>query len=64
VGMPVLVLHGERDPITPARFGRCIYEAAPEPKALRVFPEAGHVDLYDHGADRAVIDFVSGIPTS
>lgn len=61
VGMPVLVLHGERDPITPAAFGRRVYETAPEPKALRVFPDAGHVDLYEHGADRAVIEFVDAV---
>jgi len=56
--LPVLVIHGERDMVTPATFGRRLFDAAREPKELRIFPEAGHVDLYDHGADRAVIEFV------
>jgi len=58
VGVPVLVLHGERDVVTPVDLGRRVYEAAKEPKRLRVFPEAGHVDVFDHGADRAVAEFV------
>lgn len=58
VELPVLVLHGERDAVTPAAFGRRVYEAAPEPKALRLFPAAGHADLFEHGADRVVIEFV------
>lgn len=61
VGMPVLVLHGANDPITPAAFGRRVFEAAAEPKALRVFPDAGHVDLFEHGADQAVVAFVDAV---
>lgn len=56
--LPVLVLHGERDAVTPAAFGRRVYEAATEPKALRLFPAAGHADLFEHGADRVAIEFV------
>jgi hypothetical protein len=55
---PLLILHGERDAIVPVDLGRRLFEAANEPKALHVFSEAGHVDLYDHGAERAVIEFV------
>jgi fermentation-respiration switch protein FrsA (DUF1100 family) len=61
VGMPVLVLHGEGDPITPAALGRRLFAAAREPKELHVFPEAGHVDLFEHGADRVVIEFVERV---
>ena len=61
VGVPVLVLHGERDVVTPVDLGRRVYEAAKEPKRLRVFPEAGHVDVFDHGADRAVVEFVEEV---
>ncbi len=61
VGMPVLVLHGEGDPITPAVLGRRLFAAAREPKELRIFPQAGHVDLYEHGADRVVIEFVERV---
>jgi hypothetical protein len=55
---PLLILHGERDAIVPVDLGRRLFEAANEPKALHVFPEPGHVDLYDYGAERAVIEFV------
>jgi fermentation-respiration switch protein FrsA (DUF1100 family) len=42
---PLLVLHGERDEIVPVSQGRALFDAAPEPKRLHVFPEAGHNDL-------------------
>jgi fermentation-respiration switch protein FrsA (DUF1100 family) len=42
---PLLVIHGERDAIVPAEHGRALYEAAREPKLLRIFPDAGHNDL-------------------
>jgi uncharacterized protein len=42
---PLLVIHGERDDIVPADHGRALYEAAAEPKRMRLFPEAGHNDL-------------------
>ena len=61
VGIPVLVLHGERDGVTPTELGRRVYAAAGEPKRLRVFPDAGHVDLFEHGADRAVVEFVAEV---
>jgi fermentation-respiration switch protein FrsA (DUF1100 family) len=55
---PTLILHGARDAVVPVDLGRRLFDAANEPKALREFPAAGHVDLYDHGAERAVIEFV------
>jgi fermentation-respiration switch protein FrsA (DUF1100 family) len=42
---PVLVLHGEDDEIVPLSHARALYEAAPEPKRMRVFRGAGHNDL-------------------
>lgn len=58
VEMPVLILHGARDGITPARLGQRLFQAAKEQKTLRIFPDAGHVDLFEHGADEAVLEFV------
>jgi hypothetical protein len=55
---PILVLHGERDRIVPVRFGRALFEAAPQPKELWLAPEAGHEDLVRYGALEAVLDFV------
>lgn len=42
---PLLVLHGDRDGIVPLSHGQALFDAAPEPKRLRVFRGAGHNDL-------------------
>jgi fermentation-respiration switch protein FrsA (DUF1100 family) len=42
---PLLVLHGDDDRIVPAIDGRALYEAAPEPKRIEIFPGAGHNDV-------------------
>ena len=42
---PLLVLHGDRDDIVPLSQGRALFEAAPGPKRIHVFPGAGHNDL-------------------
>ena len=60
VSAPVLVLHGERDPVVPLRFGEALFALAHEPKMLR-FPNGGHVDLDDHGAADVVKEFLAGI---
>ncbi|WP_436303286.1 MULTISPECIES: alpha/beta hydrolase [unclassified Variovorax] len=43
-GRPVLVAIAERDNIVPARFGRALYDALPEPRRLVVIEAAGHND--------------------
>ena len=45
---PLLVIHGERDNTVPQRFGRRLYEAAPEPKEALFPAGANHNDLWDH----------------
>ena len=42
---PLLVLHGERDDIVPLSHGQALFDAAPEPKQIRTFPDLGHNDL-------------------
>jgi fermentation-respiration switch protein FrsA (DUF1100 family) len=42
---PLLVLHGARDDVVPLMHGEALVEAAPGPKRLHVFPDAGHNDL-------------------
>lgn len=42
---PLLVLHGERDEIVPPSHGRALFEAAPQPKRLELFPNVGHNDF-------------------
>jgi len=57
VGCPVLVLSGEADPRTTAEETRELFAAAAEPKRLKLFPGAGHVDLMerDPGAWKAEV---------
>jgi uncharacterized protein len=43
-GRPVLVAVAERDSIVPARFGRALHDALPQPKRLVVIEAAGHND--------------------
>ena len=55
---PILVLHGERDRVVPLRFGRALYDAAPEPKEFWLCPDAGHENLVRYGAFGAVVSFL------
>jgi uncharacterized protein len=52
------LLHGDRDRVVPVRFGRALFEAAPEPKKFWFSPEAGHEDLARFGALEAVAAFL------
>lgn len=58
VRAPILVLHGERDRVVPIRFGRALFDAAPEPKELWAAREARHEDLVRFGALEAVRSFL------
>jgi fermentation-respiration switch protein FrsA (DUF1100 family) len=58
VGAPILMLHGGRDEVVPARFGEALYAAAREPKERWFAPDAGHEDLARFGALDAVVAFV------
>src|SRR5499427_5345639 len=46
VHMPLLILHGERDPVIPVAMGRELFRLANEPKRLATFPNAAHSDIY------------------
>jgi hypothetical protein len=58
VKAPILVLHGEQDRVVPVRFGRALFDAAPEPKELWLSRDAGHENLVRYGAFEAVLDFL------
>jgi uncharacterized protein len=49
VRMPLLILHGERDPVIPVAMGRELLQLANEPKRLVTFPFAGHSNIYVDG---------------
>ena len=58
VRAPILVLHGERDRVVPVRFGRALFNAAPDPKEGWFAPEAGHEDLARYGGLDAAVAFI------
>lgn len=59
---PVLVLHGAADRLIPAKMGRAVHAAAPDPKALAIFDGAGHLDHADQGSFDVVDDFIEELP--
>jgi fermentation-respiration switch protein FrsA (DUF1100 family) len=59
---PLLVLHGDHDEVVPASHGQALFDAAPEPKRLHVFPGAGHANILDlarRGFQDAIAGFVA-----
>ncbi len=58
VTAPLLVLHGERDMVVPARHGRALLAAATAPKEGWFSPEASHENLARFGALEAAIAFI------
>jgi fermentation-respiration switch protein FrsA (DUF1100 family) len=61
---PLLVLHGDRDDIVPLAHGRALFDAAPGPKRLHVFPGLGHNDLVPLGAKgyaEAIAEWLRGL---
>jgi hypothetical protein len=58
VKAPILILHGERDRVVPIRFGRALFNAAPEPKEGWFVPEAGHEDIVRYGGLDAAVAFI------
>ncbi len=54
----LLVIQGERDEVVPVRFGRRLFEAAPEPKRSLFLPRGRHNNLFDHGAAAAILTFL------
>lgn len=61
ISAPLLVIHGDADKTVPFDQGKRIFEAAPEPKWFHAVPGAGHNNLYDFDAAKAVREFVEGL---
>lgn len=61
VRVPVLILHGGRDRVVPARNAELLAEKIPGAR-LHVFPDAGHLFLWEEAdaANRLIIDFLKG----
>ncbi len=61
VKAPLLLIHGKKDGIVPFKLGHRLFEAANEPKKAVFIPEAGHNDLYEWGAQDAVLSFLADV---
>jgi len=55
---PILIIHGENDRTIPYELGRKLYDMAPQPKEFYGIPNAGHNDLYDHGAAAKIVEYL------
>ncbi|MBM3525878.1 MAG: alpha/beta hydrolase [Alphaproteobacteria bacterium] len=62
IAAPLLIVHGERDTVTPAAHGRRLLAAAREPKRGVFYPRAAHTDLPEHGMTEAIIEFIATLP--
>jgi fermentation-respiration switch protein FrsA (DUF1100 family) len=60
VGVPVLVVHGERDIVVRIGFGERLYALIPGPKQFIRLPDAGHNDHDTHGLPQMVRPFLAG----
>lgn len=61
VDVPLFIVHGGRDAQIPLDMARGVFQAASEPKTLKVVKRAGHNDLFDQGAWVLVRDFLSSL---
>ena len=58
VKVPLLVMHGARDPTIPIAFGERLFALANEPKKFVRFDRGGHNDLDDFGAATTARKFI------
>jgi len=58
VAVPLLVMHGARDPTIPIAFGERLFALAREPKQFVRFPQGGHNDLDQYGAIEVARRFI------
>ncbi len=61
VRMPVLVIHGERDPIVPISSGRRLFGLANEPKTFISVPKGGHIVLDASGVFAEMSRWIDGV---
>jgi fermentation-respiration switch protein FrsA (DUF1100 family) len=55
---PLLIVHGERDRIVPAKYARKLFQAARQPKEAAWLHDAGHNNLYSKGAFEIIAGFI------
>jgi uncharacterized protein len=57
INAPLLVFHGEKDSIVPIRYGKQLFEKAPEPKQAMYFEQVNHVDFDLEVLTKALVTF-------
>ncbi|WP_231920782.1 alpha/beta hydrolase [Magnetospirillum sp. XM-1] len=57
--VPLLVVHGDKDGLVPVTMGHAVLNAADTVKEGLFLPEAHHNDLWEHGAGKRIIDFIT-----
>lgn len=57
VGCPIFIMHGTADRVIPIRYGERLYELAPSPKEMKVYPGLGHVEFDEVQGFDDVLDF-------
>ena len=58
--MPILIVHGTDDHTISDKFGKKLYSYVTSPvKEFVSVKDAGHADLYDHGAGKVINDFLA-----
>ncbi len=62
IAAPLLLIHGEADPVVASRFGRRLFEAAAEPKTAWFIPGAGHSELDFYSISEKVLSFLDSLP--
>jgi fermentation-respiration switch protein FrsA (DUF1100 family) len=60
INVPLLIMHGEKDPAISIRFGERLFELAHQPKQFVRFGEGGHENLDDYGALQTAHRFIDG----
>jgi hypothetical protein len=50
--IPLLIIHGDRDPIVPVHHGQQLFELAREPKQLWIVPGGGHIQAFQRQSYR------------
>jgi len=62
ITVPTLFVHGVNDGLVPVDHARSLFQAsAARVKDLHILPGGLHADLYDHGADRLILQWLSGL---
>ena len=60
VNVPLLIMHGEKDPAISISFGERLFALAHDPKQFVRFPEGGHKNLDQFGATETAKRFIDG----